>query len=423
MKIFKFGGASVKDAESVENVATILRQYEQSKVLVVISAMAKTTNLLENLVGSYIQKEPQTHVLLEELKTFHFQICSTLFQNPNHPIFNDLENLFLELECMLEKEVGGGIENYDFVYDQVVSYGELLSTRIVSAYLLLHGIKNKWVDARNFIFTNSHHREAQINWQETERIIAGKLKPFAEKSMVITQGFIGKDRDNATTTLGREGSDYSAAVFAYCLDAESVTIWKDVEGVMNADPKKYPGAVKIDTLSYNQAIELAYYGASVIHPKTIQPLKSKAIPLYVQSFVKPQNPGTAVKEGAAYNASQTCYIFKENQCLLTLKSRDFSFIAENNLQQIFSAFALHKVRINMMQNSAISFKAIIDCDERKMQSLLADLQLTFETRIQKNLRLLSEYNPCETLPADLMPNREVVLEQKSERVWMRVFAL
>lgn len=414
MKIFKFGGASVKDAAAVRNVAGILNSYADQKVLVVISAMAKTTNLLEKLVEAFVQKSDEVNVVMKELTEFHLAICKELIDNPNHPLYNDLENLFLEIECMVEKEAVR--DDYDFVYDQVVSYGELISTKIVSAYLLSQGIKNKWVDARNFIFTDNNHREAGINWSETERIVAGKLKPFAEKSMVLTQGFIGKNRDNATTTLGREGSDYSAAIFAWCLDAESVTIWKDVAGVMNADPKKYPNAQKIDTLSFNQAIELAYYGASVIHPKTIQPLKSKSIPLFVKSFINPKEKGTVVKEGKENNTQATCFIFKENQCLISLKTRDFSFVAENNLQEIFRVFANNKIRVNVMQNSAISFKAVVDCDERKLEKTQNDLTNHFEFIITRNLQLVSIYNPEPTAPTLIIENKKVYLEQRSERV-------
>ncbi|MCK9481848.1 MAG: aspartate kinase [Bacteroidia bacterium] len=421
MKIFKFGGASVKDAASVRNVANILNIYASERVLVVISAMAKTTNLLEHVVDSFLNKKSDLNDTIKEFATFHIKICKDLFADTNHPIFNELDNLFLELECMTEKEVK---DDFDFVYDQIVSLGELISTKIISAYLLSQGIKNKWVDARNFIFTNSNFREANVNWTETEHIIVSKLKPFAERSMVITQGFIGKDRNNATTTLGREGSDYSAAIFAWCLNAESVTIWKDVAGVMNADPKKFNDAEKIDSLSFDQAIELAYYGASVIHPKTIQPLKSKGIPLFVKSFIDPSKPGTIVSEGSENKTEKTCYIFKENQCLLTLKTRDFSFVAENNLQEIFRILAANKVRVNVMQNSAISFKAIVDCDERKLTNIEKDLSYSFEVKLLNHLRLISIYNHADSgIPPSLTNGKNIVLEQKTSKVLHLVHAV
>jgi aspartate kinase len=414
MKIFKFGGASVKDADSVRNVAHILNSYSSDKLLVVISAMGKSTNLLESLVKEYFAGNTKTFTILQELKDFHYNIAKQLFEDKNYPIFNELDNLFLEIECMIEKEVGK--DDFDFIYDQIVSYGEFISTKIVSAYLLSQGINNKWVDARNFIFTDSNYREGRINWGETERIVSGKLKPFAEKNRIITQGFIGKDRENATTTLGREGSDYSAAIFAWCLDAESVTIWKDVAGVMNADPKKLENAIKLNTLTFDQAIELAYYGASVIHPKTIQPLKSKNIPLHVKSFLNPEAEGTVVSENSAMANNIPCFIFKENQCLLTLKTKDFSFIAENNLQEIFRIFAVNKVRINVMQNSAISFSALFDFDDRKVAQLEKDFALAFDLKLQSGLRLVSVYNAKESIPAEITSGKNILMEQKSDNI-------
>jgi aspartate kinase len=412
MKVFKFGGASVKDAEAVRNVANILNGYKNDKLLVVISAMGKTTNMLEELVKVYFDKHADTFKVIEKIKEFHWNILTELFEDKNHPIYNEIENLFLELECMVEKEVGKG--DYDFFYDQVVSSGEFISTKIVSAYLLSSGLKNKWIDARNFIFTDSNYREARINWVQTERIVTNRLKPFIEKSLVITQGFIGKDHENATTTLGREGSDYSAAIFAWCLNAESVTIWKDVAGVMNADPKKMEKVVKIDRLTYNQAIELAYYGASVIHPKTLQPLKSKSIPFFVKSFVDKDAKGTAISENPEDQTNVTCYIFKENQYMINLSTKDFSFIAENNLQDIFRVFASNKIRINTMQNSAISFRAVFDYDERKITHAIEELRNAFNIKEEKDLKLITIYNPSNKENNVKFPTP--ILEQLTEKV-------
>jgi aspartate kinase len=283
MKVFKFGGASVKDAAAVKNVGHIIADYATDKLLVVISAMGKTTNALEQLVAGFWNNDQSTkQISLETLKTFHFNIAKDLISDPKHYIFSDLEDLFMELECLVEKPVPQ--ISYDEVYDSIIGYGELLSTKIVSDYLQSIDIRNKWVDARNFIQTDSNFREGRVNWQITEDTVQSILLPYIERNTVITQGFIGKDTHNRSTTLGREGSDYSAAIFAYCLNANTVTIWKDVAGVMNADPKRFPSAIKLDAINYNQAIELAYYGASVIHPKTIQPLKSKNIPNFTQYF-------------------------------------------------------------------------------------------------------------------------------------------
>lgn len=402
----------MKDAEAVRNVANILNGYKNDKLLVVISAMGKTTNMLEELVKVYFDKHEDTFKVIEKIKEFHWNILMELFEDKNHPIYNEIENLFLELECMVEKEVGKG--DYDFFYDQVVSSGEFISTKIVSAYLLSSGLKNKWIDARNFIFTDSNYREARINWVQTERIVTNRLKPFIEKSLVITQGFIGKDHENATTTLGREGSDYSAAIFAWCLNAESVTIWKDVAGVMNADPKKMEKVVKIDKLTYNQAIELAYYGASVIHPKTLQPLKSKSIPFFVKSFVDKDAKGTAISENPEDQTKITCYIFKENQYMINLSTKDFSFIAENNLQDIFRVFASNKIRINTMQNSAISFRAVFDYDERKITHAIEELRNAFNIKEEKDLKLITIYNPSNKEGDVKFPTP--ILEQLTEKV-------
>jgi aspartate kinase len=296
----------------------------------------------------------------------------------------------MELECLVEKPVPQ--ISYDEVYDSIICYGELLSTKIVSDYLQSIDIRNKWVDARNFIQTDSNFREGRVNWQITEDTVQSILLPYIERNTVITQGFIGKDTHNRSTTLGREGSDYSAAIFAYCLNANTVTIWKDVAGVMNADPKRFPSAIKLDAINYNQAIELAYYGASVIHPKTIQPLKSKNIQLYVNSFIDTKAIGTVVNNDAA-NLKAECYIVKTEQTLLNISTKNYSFIAEDNLSKIFDFFAQHKVRINVMQNSAISFSACCDTKEDKIEQLCQALSSEYQVDTIKDCQLLTIYNP------------------------------
>lgn len=389
MKVFKFGGASVKDAESVRNVGRIIAHFSSENLLVVISAMGKTTNKLEELVMAFWKNNDNKSQIIAELKDFHFNIAKDLITDPKHHIFSDLEDLFMELECLVEKRYPNA--GYDEIYDGVICYGELLSTKIVSDYLMSADIRNKWVDARNFIQTDNTFREARVLWTETEEIIKRILAPYVNRSTVITQGFIGRDGNNNTTTLGREGSDYSAAIFAYCLDAVDVTIWKDVAGVMNADPKRFSDAVKLNAINYNQAIELAYYGASVIHPKTIQPLKSKNINLLVNSFLNIDDVGTVVNNTAA-NLDEQCYIIKENQTLLSISTRNFSFIAEDNLSHIFEAFAQHSIRINVMQNSAISFSACCDTKEDKIEHLTALLNNDYKVEIQKDCTLLTVYN-------------------------------
>jgi len=411
MKIFKFGGASVKDADGVKNVAKILTDHSRENLVVVISAMGKSTNHLEKIVNACVHSTGETATLIKELKDYHYSILTHLETSNSTAMTNDIENLFLELECLAETPVQP--EEYDFVYDQIVSFGELISTKIVSHYLLNMGIKNQWIDSRNFILTDDRYRDARIQWDETEKIIAKKLKPLAERHPVITQGFIGRGPLNETTTLGREGSDYSAAIFAYCLNAESVTIWKDVAGVMNADPKKIENAILIPHLSYSDAIELAYYGASVIHPKTIQPLMAKNIPLLVKSFIHPLHEGTRVSNHSEA-LSVPCYIFKNDQVLVELKTRDFTFIVEQNLEHIFRLLANFKVRCNIIQNSAISFSFVADSNENKMQHLIAEMEkLGLETRITALVELITIYNATEGSKNAVIGQKEVILEQNT----------
>ncbi|MEZ4803967.1 MAG: aspartate kinase [Bacteroidia bacterium] len=411
MKVFKFGGASVKDAEAVRNVGRIIAHFSSDKLLVVISAMGKSTNKLEELTRAFWEKDKiRKQSAIEELKTFHFGIAKDLISDPKHHIYSDLEDLFMELECLVDKHYPN--TSYDEIYDGIICYGELLSTKIVSDYLQSIDHRNKWVDARNFIQTDSNHREARVKWDETEEITKRILRPYIERNVVITQGFIGRDAYNKTTTLGREGSDYTAAIFGYCLDAEDVTIWKDVAGVMNADPKKFTNAVKLNTINFNQAIELAYYGASVIHPKTIQPLKSKNIQLLVNSFVNIEDAGTVVNNDAE-NLSKECYIVKENQTLLSISTKNYSFIAEDNLSKIFEHFAANKVRINVMQNSAISFSACCDTRENiRIENLCESLKEEYNINIESNCQLLTIYNSKDELSIpEMFKDKKIILKQ------------
>jgi aspartate kinase len=362
-------------------------------------------------VNACIHQTGEIALLIGELKDYHYEIINNLGTVNATAMINDIENLFLELECLVETPAQP--EEYDFVYDQIVAFGELISTKIVSHYLLSSGTKNQWIDSRNFILTDDRYRDARIQWEETEKIISRKLKPLAERHIVITQGFIGRGPLNETTTLGREGSDYSAAIFAYCLGAESVTIWKDVAGVMNADPKKMPDATLISHLGYSDAIELAYYGASVIHPKTIQPLMAKNIPLLVKSFINITEDGTKVSNNSEALAVP-CYIFKSNQVLAELKTRDFTFIVEQNLEHIFRLLAQHKVRCNIIQNSAISFSFVADNKENKMHNLIADLdKLGLTTQISESLELITIYNATEGSKNAVLSQKEVILEQNT----------
>ncbi|MCC7297626.1 MAG: aspartate kinase [Bacteroidia bacterium] len=411
MKVFKFGGASVKDAASIKNVAGILSQFANEQVLVVVSAMGKMTNLMENLVHAYFYNNNNTSSILAEIRQFHYQILQELDDSSKMQLYNDVDNLLLELECMVENP--NNLEDYDFVYDQIVCFGELLSTRIVSNYLVTQQTRNQWIDARNFIITDNCYRDGKIDWAKTEHIIANRLRPVAEKSLVITQGFIGRDSVNATTTLGREGSDYSAAVFAYCLNAESVTIWKDVAGVMNADPRKFPFATLIPELTYNDSIELAYYGASVIHPKTIQPLRAKNIPLFVRSFMDMDAAGTVVSN-TAKSLDVACYIHKAPQVLFELSSRDFNFIVEDTLRGIFAMLAENKMRCGIMQNSAISFSFVTDVSETRIAKIKGQFENAgLNCKITEGVELLTVYNGVLAQTEKLTAGKQIYMQQST----------
>lgn len=410
MQVFKFGGASVKDAEGVKNVVEVLNYFPNDKLCVVISAMGKTTNSLERLAKAFFYKTENAEEILEEIKKAHYTICKELFKNSSHPIYTDLENTFVELHWSIEDEP---THSFDFEYDQIVSIGEVLSTKIVSAYLNDVGMRNKWVDARGLIQTDNTYREGKVDFELTQALVKTQIEPqFKIDNIIITQGFIGGTSENFTTTLGREGSDYTASILAYCLDAENVTIWKDVPGVLNADPKWFAKTKKIDELTYQDAIELTYYGATVIHPKTIKPLQNKQIPLYVKSFLNPKESGTVIKESDK-RLQIPSYIFKPNQILISIQPKDFSFIAEDNLSDIFELFSKNGVKINLMQLSAISFSVCCDEDETKISNLVSELQKQFKVLYNQNLELMTiRYYTPDTLDT-LSKNKLILLEQRS----------
>jgi aspartate kinase len=409
MKVFKFGGASVRDAEAVKNVANVLGMFKNEQLLVVVSAMGKTTNGLERLAEAYYKKHKSKHTIYTEIKAFHDHIIEGLLKHKDSNAYDDIENLFIELECILETKPES---SFDCVYDQIVSYGEVFSSKIISTYLNENGNRNRWMEAQNFIVTDSTYREGKVDWEATTEMIQKKMKPIVAKQMVVTQGFVGRSQNLKTVTLGREGSDYSAAIFAYGLDAESVTIWKDVDGVMNGDPKKFKKAVKLDALSYSHAIEMAYYGATVIHPKTIQPLQSKHIPLYVKSFINPKGKGTTVSTKAKEKNIPT-YISKTNQVLVSVSSKDFSFIVEDNLSGIFALLATHRININLMQNSAISFSICVDNKPEKIALLKKDLAALFVVKTNENVELLTVMHYDEKALKTMIGKREILLEQRT----------
>lgn len=412
MRVFKFGGASVKDAAAVKNVGDVIRLY-QDDMVVVISAMGKTTNGLEKVVESYLNKDGKVEENLEEVKTFHFNIINDLFENKKHPIFNEIHNTFVEIEWEIEEEA---VRDYDYVYDQIVSVGEVLSTKIVSAYLNDVGVINKWQDVRDIIQTDNTHRNAKVDWELTTDLTQKILLPQLDKerqTIIITQGFMGSSSELFTTTLGREGSDFSAGILAHCLNAESVTIWKDVPGMLNADPKWFDDTIKLENISYHEAVELAYYGASVIHPKTIKPLHNKKIPLYVKSFVSPKTEGTIINENTTEDSLVPSFIFKMNQVLISISAKDYSFVMEDSLSHIFGVFSDLGVRINLMQNSAISFSVCVDYDEQKTMLLIDELKKDYKILYNDNLELVTIRHYDDATIKRVTIDKKIIVEQKS----------
>jgi aspartate kinase len=408
MQVFKFGGASVKDAESIKNVAAIISKYKDQELLVVVSAIGKTTDKLVEVTKNYVDQTGDAFVQLHAVKNDHFNILKQLFDTENHPIFDEIANCFVEVEWILEEEPQ---DSFDYLFDQIVSLGEILSSKVLAAYCQLSNIPAKWVDARDYILTDNTYTEANVDWEKTEDKIRRDIPFILDEHVIITQGFIGSTSENFTTTLGREGSDYSAAIFASCLNVEDITIWKDVPGVLNADPKWFDQTELIPELSYTDAIELTYYGATVIHPKTIKPLQNKKITLNVRSFINPEKNGTKIR-----TTNQTLpvpsFIFKVNQVFINIQPRDFSFIVEDNLSHIFNLFHQNRIKINMMHNSAISFSVSIDDTGENVWKLLEDLEKRYKVSVASGLELITiRYYNQQTLDRVLV-NKEIIRELK-----------
>ena len=408
MRVYKFGGASVKDADGVRNVASVLGKTGTEKTLVVVSAMGKTTNAMEAVVQAYFGDRKTLAAALSEVETYHLEIARALFSSETHPVFARVRGLFEEVRGFLAWNKS---PKHSFVYDQVVGYGELLSTVIVSAYLREAGIANTWLDIRGYIKTDSNYRDGNVQWERTQEAIATLS---AGKELYITQGFLGSDENNFTTTLGREGSDYSAAIIAYCLNAASVTIWKDVPGVLNADPRYFEKASLLHHISYREAIELAFYGASVIHPKTLQPLQRKEIPLHVKSFLKPDDPGTTVGKGQGIEPKVPCFIVKKDQVLMRLSSLDFSFIVEDSIGYLFQLLHDHRMKVDMIQNSAISFSVCVDNRFGRLPELLEKLKGRFKVVHHEGVSLYTVRHFDNAAIRSLQDGREVLLEQRSK---------
>jgi len=409
MLVFKFGGASVKDADGIVNLANVVKQYEGNELLIVVSAMGKTTNALERITRAYVDGDENLHTYFDELKKYHYDIIEELF-NANDPIFDEVANTFVEIDWTIEDEPH---DDYDFIYDQIVSIGELVSTRIVNAYLNQAGITSQWLDVRGFIHTDNTYREGKVQWDKTRTNISTGIPPLLKKGIVVTQGFLGGTSENFTTTLGREGSDYTASIFASCLSAESVTTWKDVPGVLNADPKHFADTIKFDELSYSEAIEMTYYGATVIHPKTIKPLQNANIPLLVKPFTDPTAPGTVIKENGRNEFLKPVIILKQNQVLVSLSAKDYSFISENHLSDIFGLLAASQAKVNVMQTSALSFSVCIDFYEERFKKLLKALGTDFNVKYNEGLTLITVRHYSAESLNELKAGKTILMEQLS----------
>jgi len=403
-RVLKFGGASIRDSSKIENVFSILSSYKNEKIVIIFSAIANVTNLLEELVDLHLMNDLRKQHKLVEIHQIHLNIVKDLFEK-NHSIYNKLDNLIDELRIIIDKKPESG---YSFIYDQIVSYGELMSTKILNDYLNLRKFNCVLLDARHLVKTDSKYQNAKIDWSSTKKNIK-KIKP---DSPIITQGFIGSNTSSQTTTLGREGSDFTAAIFANILNADEVIIWKDVNGVLNADPRYFNDTILLSNLSYSEAIELAFYGAKVIHPRTIQPLQEKDIPLSVRSFININEPGTVIAE-IKNNKPITSYIVKENQVLISISDINLSFIVEEHLSWIFSVLSKYDISVNLMQNSAVSFSVCVDNKKNKVLDLVTELSTKFKVYYNNKVKLFTVRHYSEDSINKVIDGKSVLLEQKS----------
>ena len=417
MKVFKFGGASVKDHHGVINLFNIVKLLKLKKTVIVISAMGKTTNAFEKVVNAYFNDLDQINFFIDEIKKMHSNLIRKLFKDINEELEINIDKIFSELNSFI---ISNKNMNYSYVYDQIVSNGELLSTLIIHHYLKENGLENTWLDSRICIKTDSYFRDSNLDWIETEK----KINSSVDKNLItITQGFIGSDSNNNTTTLGREGSDYSAAIFAYALNAKSVTIWKDVPGVLNGDPRIFDDFILLNKISYREAIELAFYGASVIHPKTLQPLQRKEIPLFVKSFEEPLKDGTSVSKGISIDPNVPCFILKSNQVLLKMSSKDFSFIVEDNISEIFSLLHKYQMKVELIQNSAISFSVCVNNKYNRLDELISVLKLKYKVKVYNNVELytIRHFDIDSIKLLDKFKGKKI-LEQRTEKIFQVVKA-
>jgi len=407
VKVFKFGGASVKDAEGVRNVVRVLKNEDYKNTLIVISAMGKMTNAFEKIIDSYFNKKEDLNQHIEFVRNYHLDIINELYPETNNALLFKMDLLLGQLSGFF---ITNKNFNYSFIYDQVVGFGEMLSTKIVSTYLNDQQILNVWVDVRDLIKTDSNFRDAQVNWELTST----NIKKLDVSKLCITQGFLASNIKGETTTLGREGSDFTAAIFAYCLNAVSLTIWKDVDGVLNADPRFFEHTILLEQISYNEAIEMAFYGASVIHPKTLKPLENKLIPLYVRSFYDLNSKGTIVSKGHDLVPETPCFILKQNQILVSISALDFSFMVEHNLSDIFKKLHDFKLKVNLIQNSALSFSVCIEDNFGNFSDFISELKLKYIVHYTENVSLYTIRHATEKAVESIEQKGTILLRQATK---------
>ena len=409
IKVFKFGGASVKDAEHINNVSEIIKtQSKKDKLAIVVSAIGKTTNALEAVVKSYYNNESDANSLLNEVKVNHLNLAKSCGIT-NEGALADIMDSFVEIDWMIEDEVH---DSYDYIYDQIVSVGEIVSTKILHYYLRSQGLNSAWLDVRGILFTNEVHRSAKVDWAFSEEKIKSKIEELLNShDCVITQGFIGSTRDNETTTLGREGSDYSAAILSYCLDADSMHIWKDVSGVLTGDPRLFENVTKIDRMSYQEAIEMTYYGAKVIHPKTIKPIQNKSIPLFVRPFNNSDSLGTRIDNDSVLSYPPIIVV-EPKQCLVHISVKDFSFVAEHHMSNIFKILSDLRLKVNMMRNTAISFSLCVSDEEDKLNAMEEKLGDTFSVVVDHDLELITIRHFQESTVETMKEGKIVLFEER-----------
>lgn len=409
MKVFKFGGSSLKNVENVNKVVAILKENREQKILIVVSAMGETTNALEKIVAAHSRNSSEAISLLEALKKFHLDMVRNWIPETEGEVYALLNDLFVEIEWVLEEPPH---ENYDYMYDQIVGFGELLSSRIMQAVISQAGIPVNWFDARDVVLTDNLYREAWVQWDQTIARAKQTITPMLEEpGVLITQGFIGSSSENFTTTLGREGSDYSAAIFAHCLDAESMTVWKDVAGVLNADPKIFDNVIRLDRISYKEAIEMTYYGARVIHLKTVKPLQNKNIPLYIKSYLQPDDPGTCIS-GDVDASYPPIIAIEKNQALLNISTLDFSFVAEQHISALFQYIAKFRLQVNTMQNTGLSFVVCFNDLDDKVDQFVEAVSGNFQVYVDRGVELITVRHYQKALLEELAEGKVVLMEER-----------